>query len=396
MQLPSFLWKSKATKYNGNHRPTINQASLTDDQSGLYHQVYFHALLENERKRCERSDGSVLLLLFDLTAFEDVSEIDRVARSITERLAHLTRQTDVKGWYTDHAVVGVLFTELAGKLKNAKKTPLQIVNKCCSNLNSWLGVERYSKIEITWQVFPETFPLFTDGDESDVIGGSHEPRGKDRRGLSLLTKRFIDIAGSLTAIIWLAPVFVAISVLIKITSEGPVLFKQERVGFKGKRFMLLKFRSMQVDNDPTIHKEYVKNLINGGKNGTSQHGQDAASVTYKIKDDPRVTPIGRILRKTSLDELPQFINVLKGDMSLVGPRPPIAYECEDYDVWHRNRVLNMKPGITGLWQVYGRSRTTFDEMVRMDIRYIREWSLWLDLKIIFKTPLVVFMGHGAY
>ena len=120
------------------------------------------------------------------------------------------------------------------------------------------------------------------------------------------------------------------------------------------------------------------------------------TVAYKIKDDPRVTPLGRILRKTSLDELPQFINVLKGDMSLVGPRSPIDYEYEDYDLWHRHRVLDMKSGITSLWQVTGRSITTFDEMVRMDIRYIREWSLWLDIRIILKTPRAMLKGNGAY
>ena len=118
--------------------------------------------------------------------------------------------------------------------------------------------------------------------------------------------------------------------------------------------------------------------------------------TYKIKDDPRVTSLGKVLRKTSLDELPQFINVLKGDMSLVGPRPPIPYECQNYDVWHRRRVMEMKPGITGLWQVEGRSALPFDEAVRMDIRYVREWSLWMDLRIIFKTPLAVLSCKGAY
>jgi lipopolysaccharide/colanic/teichoic acid biosynthesis glycosyltransferase len=118
--------------------------------------------------------------------------------------------------------------------------------------------------------------------------------------------------------------------------------------------------------------------------------------TYKITKDPRVTPVGHFLRKTSLDELPQFFNVLLGDMSLVGPRPAIPYECEEYDVWHRRRLLEMKPGITGLWQVRGRSATTFDEMVRIDIKYVQEWSLWLDIKIILQTPWVVLKGKGAY
>jgi lipopolysaccharide/colanic/teichoic acid biosynthesis glycosyltransferase len=118
--------------------------------------------------------------------------------------------------------------------------------------------------------------------------------------------------------------------------------------------------------------------------------------TYKITRDPRVTQVGKFLRKTSLDELPQFLNVLMGDMSLVGPRPPIPYECAEYDIWHRGRVLEMKPGITGFWQVKGRSTTTFDEMVRMDIKYVQDWSLWMDIKILLQTPWVVLRGKGAY
>ncbi len=127
-------------------------------------------------------------------------------------------------------------------------------------------------------------------------------------------------------------------------------------------------------------------LIRAGRDNGADD-ENGSRHTYKIKDDPRVTSLGRILRRTSLDELPQLINVLKGDMSLVGPRPPIPYECQNYDVWHRRRVMEMKPGITGLWQVEGRSALPFDEAVRIDIRYVREWSLWLDLKIIFKDAV---------
>jgi lipopolysaccharide/colanic/teichoic acid biosynthesis glycosyltransferase len=150
---------------------------------------------------------------------------------------------------------------------------------------------------------------------------------------------------------------------------------------------------MSVDNDPGIHQEYIKNFIREKKSYTS--GPEEPLI-FKIKDDPRVTPLGRILRKTSLDELPQFLNVLKGEMSLVGPRPPIPYELENYDVWHRRRIMEVKPGITGLWQIEGRSSTTFDEMVRLDLKYAKEWSLWLDIKILLKTPRVVLVGKGAY
>jgi lipopolysaccharide/colanic/teichoic acid biosynthesis glycosyltransferase len=206
----------------------------------------------------------------------------------------------------------------------------------------------------------------------------------------------MDILGSSLLIVFLSPVFLTVAFLIKLGSNGPVLFKQERVGLFGKRFMFLKFRSMFVDNDPTIHQDFVKNLIRGEKGQAGSKESTEKKGTYKITKDPRVTPIGLFLRKSSLDELPQFFNVLRGEMSLVGPRPPIPYECENYDIWHRKRVLEMKPGITGYWQVKGRSKTTFDEMVRMDIQYTREWSLWLDIKILLKTPWVVLTGKGAY
>jgi lipopolysaccharide/colanic/teichoic acid biosynthesis glycosyltransferase len=167
------------------------------------------------------------------------------------------------------------------------------------------------------------------------------------------------------------------------------------VGLYGKKFMFLKFRTMYVGNDSRVHEEYIKKLIAGK---IEAEGGDGASQkpVYKITNDKRVTPIGELLRKTSLDELPQFINVLFGDMSLVGPRPPIPYEVQNYDIWHRCRVVEVKPGITGLWQVMGRSTTSFDEMVRLDIKYSREWSLWLDLKIIVMTPWSVIRGKGAY
>jgi lipopolysaccharide/colanic/teichoic acid biosynthesis glycosyltransferase len=158
----------------------------------------------------------------------------------------------------------------------------------------------------------------------------------------------------------------------------------------GKTFDVLKFRSMYTNADSIKHQDYIKKYIGEQKNSAVEPG------VYKLSNDSRITPVGRLLRKCSLDELPQLINVFKGEMSLVGPRPPIPYECELYDIWHRRRLLSCKPGITGLWQVTGRSRTTFDEMVRLDLKYIDEWSLWLDLKILLKTPKAVLGGEGAY
>ena len=175
--------------------------------------------------------------------------------------------------------------------------------------------------------------------------------------MPLIVKRVIDVVGSGMLLLLMTPILAAIALAIKLTSKGPVIFKQERLGQFGRRFNCLKFRTMAVNNDPKIHREFVHKFIAGKSDAAS--AADAEPAVFKITNDPRVTSIGRFLRKTSLDEFPQFINVLRGDMSLVGPRPPVPYEFEVYDLWHRRRVLEVKPGVTGLWQVSGRSRTCF-------------------------------------
>ncbi len=182
--------------------------------------------------------------------------------------------------------------------------------------------------------------------------------------------------------------FALIVGLIRRGSRGPAVFRQERAGLEGRPFVFYKFRTMTHRNDDSIHRAYSEKLINGwaAKDG---------SRSFKMKDDPRVTRFGRFLRKSSLDELPQLFNVLRGDMSLVGPRPPIEYEIEHYQEWHKQR-LEAKPGITGLWQVSGRSQVPFDEMVMLDIHYTENWSLLLDLKILLKTIPVVIFGVGGY
>ena len=214
------------------------------------------------------------------------------------------------------------------------------------------------------------------------------------RKLELLIKRGIDIVGSLFGIALFGPLMLLIALLVKLTSPGPVLFRQERLGFLERPFTFMKFRSMRVNSDHSIHRDYVTKLING-QNKAINNGTKEQPL-YKITGDSRVTPIGRFLRKTSLDELPQFFNVLMGDMSLVGPRPPIPYEYEIYQRWHCRRVLEVKPGITGLWQVSGRSATGFDDMVRLDLSYVRNWSLWLDTEILLKTFWAVVSTKGGY
>ena len=205
-------------------------------------------------------------------------------------------------------------------------------------------------------------------------------------------KRAFDILISGVLLVLISPVWFLISLLVKFDSPGSVLFKQERVGMDGRKFLCYKFRTMRADADESIHREAYRKNIEGAEEANA--GDDEKPVFGKVKNDPRVTRVGRFLRRTSLDELPQFLNVLIGDMSVVGARPPIPYEVEDYDLRHRKR-LDMKPGITGLWQVSGRNRLTFEEMVQIDLFYIENWSLWLDLKIILLTLPAILRGDGA-
>ena len=217
----------------------------------------------------------------------------------------------------------------------------------------------------------------------------HTPDARRTRRTRI--KRGLDVAGSLALLLILSPVFLLIAALLKLTSPGSILFRQERVGQLAKPFTMLKFRTMRVNADPRLHHAFVTSFIRS----SAQWHPVGRRALFKLTNDPQVTPLGRVLRKTSLDELPQLWNVLRGEMSLVGPRPPLAYEVEQYRSWHRRRILDAKPGMTGLWQVMGRSRTTFEEMVRLDLRYIRTCSLWNDLKILLATPRAVISGKGA-
>ena len=351
---------------------------LLDQNYGFFVEEYFSELLTYERKRTERSKRPFLLMLLDIDGFSASSNgsngKEGAVKKIASALFSSTREIDVKGWYKNGSVIGVLFTELNGIDKASLR------EKVYSKLYAVLEMQQVRKIETTFYAFP-------DDENAEDIGNKNKdsdqsalyPELTNHRDSKRFYKRVIDVSGSIAAFIMLFPLFLLIAIIIKITSEGPVFFRQERIGQFGKKFTFLKFRTMHANNNPKIHQEYIKKFISEQKsydaNGNGNNGSKEG--VYKIKDDPRVTPIGKLLRKTSLDELPQFINVLKGEMSLVGPRPPVAYEVDMYDIWHRRRIMEVLPGITGLWQTKGRSTTTFNEMVRLDIRYIKERSLWL-------------------
>ncbi len=307
-------------------------------------------------------------------------------------VAKVTRETDLIGWYREDVMAGVIFTEVGEENKAEVLETLR--NKIRATLVDNLGVAKADQIAMSVHVFPEDWSSSHPNWSADSkLYPDLHSRVTDKK-VQMGLKRMMDIAGSAALLVVLLPLLAIIALIIKLTSKGPVLFKQERLGMFGARFKCLKFRTMYVDCKSEIHQNYAKQFI-AGKTDEQKPDGDAPSV-YKIANDPRVTPIGRFIRKTSLDELPQFWNVLRGEMSLVGPRPPVPYEFELYDFWHRRRVLEVRPGVTGLWQVYGRSRTRFDDMVRLDLRYCQTWSLLLDLKILIATPKAVVSGSGAY
>jgi lipopolysaccharide/colanic/teichoic acid biosynthesis glycosyltransferase len=365
-----------------------------EDGEDLMPESRFRKALYLERCRAERSRKLFLLVLLRSTQHNGQSASGAFIQGVKKvfsNLASSIRETDRWGWYEDNATAGIIFTEFNG---TEKPVILATVSeKLDQALRAVLPYEHMQQLRLSFHFFPEDW---TDKDrpQPPEMFYPNEDELEKSAQLPRAIKRFIDIAGSLTMLTLLSPLFAAIALAIKLDSRGPVIFKQERVGQFGRLFLCLKFRSMAVENNPDVHKEYIRRFI-AGEAGT-EHSDEKGKRVFKIARDKRVTRIGSWLRKTSIDELPQLLNVLKGEMSLVGPRPPVPYELQSYHVWHVRRIFEAKPGITGLWQVMGRSRTTFDEMVRLDLRYARTWSLWLDLKILARTPHAVFSGNGAY
>jgi len=349
----------------------------------------FHSMLTLERRRAERSRKPFVLMLIDANLENGSAE--QILKEAVEIVAVSKRETDLIGWYKQGGILGVIFTEV--NLEGNQPITQTLRAKIETAFVKHLGKDRAAKIAISLHLFPESWDKNSTGWVADSKLYPDLKRKVSRKRLPLVIKRVIDVAGSGALLLMLSPFLAVIVALIKLTSEGPVVFEQERLGQYGARFKCLKFRTMYSNNDPKIHQDYVQQYI-AGKSGLDK-SENSDKPVYKLVKDPRITSIGGFLRKTSLDELPQFWNVLRGDMSLVGPRPPVPYEFEVYDIWHRRRVLEVKPGVTGLWQVSGRNRMRFDEMVRLDLRYCQTWSIWLDLKILLATPWAVFNGGGA-
>jgi lipopolysaccharide/colanic/teichoic acid biosynthesis glycosyltransferase len=382
--------KSRAFANDGQ-RAVPSLGGIPARREDVLGEVNFRAMLSIERRRAERSRQPFVLMLLDVTAVVKDREHPLLGQ-LTPVVSSAIRESDLIGWYRNAAVLAVIFTEVSeggGIITEVLRSKMQLA------LKEGFGQRLASRLAISFHVFPEAW----NGNSPDPVGDPKlylevSPKATSEQ-VPRIIKRMVDILGGATLLLIHSPVLACVALAIKLTSKGPVIYRQERLGQFGKSFQCLKFRTMYVDNDPKIHRDYVEGFI-AGRLAVENGSEEAGSVVYKIQADPRVTPVGRFLRRMSLDEFPQFWNVLRGEMSLVGPRPPLPYEFQAYHIWHRRRVLDVKPGVTGLWQVTGRSRTSFDDMVRMDLRYCQRWSLWLDLKILLATPLAVFKGNGAY
>ena len=376
-------------------RPRVlNAFQLEDLLSGssagvreILDQESFQRMIAIERKRAERTNEPFLLMLIECINRQKSEKLPYALDDLMTVLLSNSRETDVVGWYRQPQAIGILFTGLAS---DYKKASLTLLGKVSAALQDKLTFEQFSEIKISLHIFPDEWNQNDSGGPKHLVLYPDVHKAEKHKRVAQGIKRIIDILGSVFLMVLLLPLFVSIAIVVKATSKGPIFFKQQRMGQFGRYFTFYKFRSMRAQNDHSAHREYVTQLISGNAERIAQNGSGEG--VFKLVDDPRITRVGRFLRRTSLDELPQFFNVLKGEMSLVGPRPPIPYEVAEYQTWHRRRLLQVKPGITGLWQVMGRSRIPFDEMVRLDLHYATSWTPWLDLKILLLTPAAVIRG----
>lgn len=373
-RLPAGGSRAKLRRGGARHVPTPHVAH---EHNGFLRAGDFTEAVQREIRRSERSRAPLSIVRYAVDNGTDSLHFERLLGILQGSM----RETDVLGHIsTDTLAILCPDTDAAGaRGLIAKLAPL-----VCD-----------MPVLPTTATFPDhIFESLSGGtppgDAFQMLGPPAEPI--DNLGDYRL-KRGLDVVSALIALVVFGPLMLVVALLVRLTSPGPIIFKQKRLGKGGVPFTFYKFRSMEVNGDDRIHREYVARLIRSGKHEAPS--DEKGDATYKMTADPRVTMVGRIIRMTSIDELPQLLNVLKGDMSMVGPRPPIPYEAAHYEPWHLRRILIAKPGITGLWQVEGRSRVTFSEMVRMDLRYIRYCSLAFDLKIMLKTVGVVLRCTGA-
>jgi lipopolysaccharide/colanic/teichoic acid biosynthesis glycosyltransferase len=404
-------------------KPFVAPKSI-DKPNIIYSVERFRSVIEHEKIRSDRSNHVLSLLVFDTNHLDKKLQTNKHLEYV---IAGRIRSIDVAGWL-DNRYVGVLlpYTSMTGARRLADDICQTIAAKACPPQctvytypfywffdNNGQATKPYSRNYSSKQktaILPSTFAdakhsnkrenagpaipnLHSDKSVQDYVASTESSGLSSIRPSLPLWKRTMDIIGALLSLILLSPVMFIITVIIKLVSPGPAFFRQLRVGYMGKTFTMLKFRTMKVDTDTTVHKRYLAKLING-----DAHNKNSTEPMTKLDDNLQITPFGKFLRWTYLDELPQLINVLRGEMTLVGPRPPIPYEVKEYLPWHKERI-DVVPGMTGLWQVSGKNQLTFNEMVRLDVRYWRKKTLWLDMKILLMTPIVIFSqiknGFGA-
>jgi lipopolysaccharide/colanic/teichoic acid biosynthesis glycosyltransferase len=354
----------------------------------IFPQQLFLIMLCIERKRSERSGKRLVLVLVELPALVR-NDKRALFNNVILSLSRSTRDTDIVGWYRDGSVLAVLFTDIG---VTAKPIVDLLSRKIDKGLRDVLPIHQMREMKLSFHVFPDDCLGESPQHQAFSIFYADLLHRMTYRHIPRVAKRCMDAVGSFLLLVLLSPLMFLIALAVRITSRGPILFRQSRLGQFGEPFSFLKFRSMYVETDNAIHMEYTRRFITNHAEADDKAG---GQTVYKIKFDPRITKVGGFLRRTSLDEIPQLFNVLSGRMSLVGPRPPIPYEFESYEAWHLGR-LAVRPGITGIWQVEGRSRVRFDDMVRMDLSYAARWSLWLDITILARTPFAVLGGNGAY
>ncbi len=358
----------------------------------IYTEEEFHAFLSRERFRVTRNSHIFSIAYFQIKENNDIRSTNLFIKLLKKKI----RGTDELGWF-DGKAIGVF---LYNTTKEGASLFVEKVNADSTMQHNF----QYSKVYIypsEWLNSKEDNKDNDDDDNSsmdsptkqdpptehpyeDSLKTLHksnaQSRGTSRAPYVIpFWKRSLDIFAVLVGIILLSPVFVLLALFIKIVSPGPIFFKQERIGLNGKPFIFWKFRTMKFRADASDHRRQMAGLIKGDNTDKPMTKRD---------DNPHIIPLGRILRKTCIDEFGQFINVLRGEMSLVGPRPPIPYEVEEYHNWHKER-FNVLPGLTGLWQVSGKNRLTFNQMIRLDITYGRNISLLSDIKILLLTPFAI-------
>ena len=338
---------------------------------------FFLQQLQREKRRAERSNLALSVAEFWLES--PSGAIQGGEQRLLSLLLSVTRETDIVG-SLGRGRVAVILTDTGadGAIAFRQKVAERASGLYMASLARTYPDSLFEELCSTDRPKADTDPLLLDA-------------RRPAQRLPFALKRCLDVVGASTAIVLFSPIMAMAAVAIAATSPGPIVFRQVRVGRHGVPFSFYKFRSMYANSDDRIHREYVTSIIKK----SPQADSDKQKAWSKLEHDPRITPVGRFFRKTSIDELPQLFNVLQGHLSLVGPRPPLPYEAAEYESWHLRRVLEVKPGITGLWQADGRGATTFEDMVRLDLHYVKNWSLLLDIKILFKTVLVVIRRQGA-